>query len=805
MLYTKLTSPLGLARSSVTARQLSTLTTRSIPRARVSSFVSSSFIQTSASQLSSARCSRLDASSSLAYAIRSLSQSTRSAEAATATATSTQDEYIPQDDAVSESGAAVQAKGKRVKDDTFASLKGSINPSLLKALTVKPFAYTTMSAVQQSVLHLLPELASGVGESAAPMPDGQGRDMLVKAKTGTGKTIAFLVPALEARLRSIEDVRNGKFSKPWLEMLQRHRPELDVSSLKKKELEEIVKQFVNNTVGTLVLSPTRELATQIADEAKKLLQHQPELKVQLLVGGASRNFQINDWRRSRPDVVVATPGRILDLLNDVGMIREAMTACRTLILDEADTLLEMGFRDDLQAIMRHLPAKVDRQNMLFSATVSPEIRAIARASLEKDHRFVDCVPAGEENVHKHIPQYATVLESAEEQIPHVLRLIAHDQLINPGKSKTIVFAPTTKMTELLADVIRGAQRHLPAPTSSVYEIHSKKDQRARFNTSDRFRKDKSGASVLVTSDVSARGVDYPGTTRVIQVGIPSSKDQYIHRIGRTGRAGAQGRSDIVLQNFERGFLYYQLDDLPVNQLHVDDLVQEVETLSKRFDESPEEFAAPEELVQEARKYAKSYEFQKGIRGREKNLSAARPPAKIRGPLTGKFATETLTPLIENSLQSLEEEDAVRETFNSLLGFYLGKGDELRTNKMSVLDGLKQWTVEAGRMERPPHLSDAFMQKLGISLRDRNGGSSGRRFNAGGRGGSGGSRSFGRGRFSKDDNDGSSGRFAVDGRGPSRDSRGGSRSSGGRGGSSSWGSGRDARESRFGRDSSASKW
>lgn len=712
------------------------------------------------------------------------------------------------------------SKSSRVKDGTFASLKGAINPALLKALTVKPFEYTDMSAVQQSVLHLLPELASGVGESAAPMPDGQGRDMLVKAKTGTGKTIAFLVPALEARLRSIDDVRNGKFSKPWLEMLQRHRPELDVSTLEKKELADIVKQFTNNTVGALVLSPTRELATQIAEEAKKLLTHKPDLKVQLLVGGASRNFQINDWRRSRPDVVVATPGRLLDLLNDVGMIREAMTACRTLILDEADTLLEMGFRDDLQAIMQHLPAKVDRQNMLFSATVSPEIRAIARASLQKDHRFIDCVPAGEENVHKHIPQYATVLESAEEQIPHVLRLIAHDQLVNPGKSKVIVFAATTKMTELFANVIRDTQRHLPASTgSNVYEIHSKKDQRSRFNTSDRFRKDQSGSSVLVTSDVSARGVDYPGTTRVIQVGIPSSKDQYIHRIGRTGRAGAQGRSDIVLQNFERGFLHFQLDDLPVTQLHVDDLTQEVEALAQRFDESPQEFAVPKEVIKAAE--AKIQDARKVGRGRDFSKPRPSGPASIKGPLTGKYNTATLSPLIESAIQSLDEEEGVRETFNSLLGFYLGKGDELRTNKMSVLDGLKQWAVEAGGLDQPPYLSEMFLRKLGVSSRDTRGGSGGSssprggNFRAGGRGYNDGPRSFGRGRFSKDGN----GRDARDGRDTrnfrderpgrdnrdgrdSRDSRGPPRSSGGR---SSWGSGRDAREGRFGRDNSADKW
>lgn len=804
MLYTKLASPLGLARPLAAARQLSTLTARSTLRTRLSPSAASTSLRQSLPATQQNCLARPKLVSSLAKAIRGLSQSARPSKPAVAAAAATE-ASVHDDSVVHGAKEARDSKSSIAKDETFASLKNSIHPSILKALTVKPFEYTTMSAVQQSVLHLLPEVASGVGESATSMPDGQGRDMLVKAKTGTGKTIAFLVPALEARLRSIKDVRNGKFSKPWLDMLQRHRPDLDVTSLKKNELEQIAKQFVNNTVGALILSPTRELATQIANEAKKLLTHQPDLKVQLLVGGASRNFQINDWRRSRPDVVVATPGRILDLLNDVGMIREAMTACRTLILDEADTLLEMGFRDDLQAIMRHLPAKIDRQNMLFSATVSPEIRAIARASLQPDHRFIDCVPAGEENVHKHIPQFATVLESAEEQLPHVLRLIAHDQLINPGKSKTIVFAPTTKMTELLADVIRDTQRQLPASSgSSVYEIHSKKDQRARFNTSDRFRKDQSGASVLVTSDVSARGVDYPGTTRVIQVGVPSNKDQYIHRIGRTGRAGAKGRSDIVLQNFERGFLHFQLDDLPVTQLHVEDLAQEVETLAKRFDESPQEFAVPTEVLEAAK--AKIQDIKRNNRTRDDKVSRVKGPVSIRGPLSGKYSTETLLPLIRDSLKSADEEDGVREAFSSLLGFYLGRGDELRASKMSVLEGLKLWSTQAGGLERPPHMGDAFLQKLGISARDLRGGGGfsprrGGSAYAGGRRDDG-SRSFGRGRFNKDNGGGRDGRDGRDFR-DSRDSRGGPRSSGG--GRGSWGSGRDARESRFGRDSSADKW
>ncbi len=107
----------------------------------------------------------------------------------------------------------------------------------------------------------------------------------------------------------------------------------------------------------------------------------------------------------------------------------------------------------------------------------------------------------------------------------------------------------------------------------------------------------------------------------------------------------------MLQNFERGFLYYQLDDLPVNQLHVDDLAQEVETMAKRFDEAPEEFAVPEELVQAAK--AKVKDARKGGRGMDRSSGRVRPPAEIKGPLTGKYSTKALTPLIEESLSALE--------------------------------------------------------------------------------------------------------------------------------------------------------
>ncbi len=428
------------------------------------------------------------------------------------------------EDVLAEEQQTTSSNGAEEERSKFSSLEGKLSPKTFRAVTKAPFHYETMSEVQKSVLHLLPELAAG----QAQLPDGQGRDLLVKARTGTGKTLGFLIPAIEARAQAIKRVAAGDYPAAWKELFQRNRPEVDLSdpsSLSSKERAMIAEQYCNNTVGTLVLSPTRELATQIANEARKLQTHHREMGVQLLVGGQDRGRQIREWSRSRPDVVVATPGRMLDMVSDVAMVREAMSACSTLVLDEADTLLEMGFAQELKNILQHLPeAGAKRHTMLFSATVSPEIRKIARASLAKEHRFIDCVPAGEENTHQHIPQFATVLPDASLQIPYILSLIAHDQLVNAGRSKVIVFAPTTRLTQLVAEVLRAMRRHLPLGAgSSLFEIHSKKDQNARFRVSNGFRQDRSGGSVLVTSDVSARGVDYPARRASSRSASPSPR------------------------------------------------------------------------------------------------------------------------------------------------------------------------------------------------------------------------------------------------------------------------------------------
>ena len=338
-----------------------------------------------------------------------------------------------------------------------------------------------------------------------------------------------------------------------------------------------------------------------------------------------------------------------------------------LILDEADTLLEMGFREDIQAISSFLEKTPERQTFLFSATVSREIQQIARATLDKNHRFIDCVPADSSPVHAHVPQYHTVLPTAAHQLPHILRLLAHDQLLHPGKSKTIIFLPTTKLTQLFSTFVRELSGTcLPAGRNSrVYEIHSKRTMESRTKTSQQFRQDR-GNSVLISSDVSARGVDYPGVTRVIQVGIPSSTDQYVHRVGRTGRGKDKiGRADLVLLPWEIGFVTWQLTDIALKPVTVTELTSQVKQLCEK--KNPDAAVILDDVEKEA-----------------KELALKLDP------------------------------EAVKETLASLLGYYVGKSSELRVQRPIIVEGLKQWTVDACGLPEPPYISESFLQKLGFS-------------------------------------------------------------------------------------------
>ncbi|KAF8067692.1 P-loop containing nucleoside triphosphate hydrolase protein, partial [Lyophyllum atratum] len=241
-------------------------------------------------------------------------------------------------------------------------------------------------------------------------------------------------------------------------------------------------------------------------------------------------------------------------------------------------------RSDIDAIKELLPPVAERQIFLFSATVSKAIQEVAEQSRAPNHEFINCVTSDTSPVDAHVKRYYTVLPNAKDQIPHTLRLIAHDQLLNSGSTKAIIFLPTMKMTQLFATAIREMSRSvLPAGrNTNVYEIHSKKAMESRTRASSSFRNDTSGASILVTSDVSARGVDYPGVTHVIQVGIPGSTEQYVHRVRKH-----PGRGDLILLLWEMGLVKQRLSAVPLKPL----TTQELEELAKAFDNDPSAFFA----------------------------------------------------------------------------------------------------------------------------------------------------------------------------------------------------------------------
>jgi ATP-dependent RNA helicase MSS116 len=194
----------------------------------------------------------------------------------------------------------------------FSSIKDLISPETYEAITYKPHQLKNMTPVQAAVLQLIPQLTQHHTE-LQPGPDGRlpPRDLMVRAKTGTGKTLAFLVPAIEARLAAIERAK---------------KQALEQAGLTKDRMYEAraVRAFTRTDAGTLIISPTRELATQIANEALKLTHHHDGFEVRLFVGGNSKREQMRGWMRGRRDIVVATPGRLRDLLQSEPSISEGL-------------------------------------------------------------------------------------------------------------------------------------------------------------------------------------------------------------------------------------------------------------------------------------------------------------------------------------------------------------------------------------------------------------------------------------------------------------------------------------------------
>jgi ATP-dependent RNA helicase RhlE len=339
-----------------------------------------------------------------------------------------------------------------------------------------------------AALGLVPPLADAVARAGydtptpiqlqAIPPQLEGRDILGVAQTGTGKTAAFALPILQAILA----------------MKGRPSP---------------------RTCRALVLAPTRELAVQI-EASFRTYAGGARLGTLLVLGGMSRSAQIRALERGLV-VVVATPGRLTDLMDDRAI---RLDETRFVVLDEADRMLDMGFIKPVRTIVSRLHPR--RQSALFSATMPPEVAGLAESFL-KDPVRVAVAPQA--TTVERIDQRVELLETAAKRG----RLAA--LLGDPAVTRSIVFARTKRGADRVA-------QNLEKDGVAAEVIHGNKAQNARQRALGAFRQGK--VRVLVATDIVARGIDVPGVSHIINYDLPDEPENYVHRIGRTARNGADG-------------------------------------------------------------------------------------------------------------------------------------------------------------------------------------------------------------------------------------------------------------------------
>jgi ATP-dependent RNA helicase RhlE len=324
----------------------------------------------------------------------------------------------------------------------------------------------------------------------------EGRDLLGLAQTGTGKTAAFSLPSL-------------------------HRLAMDPKPRRAA------------SCRMLVLSPTRELAAQIADNMKFYAKHLP-LSIQCIFGGVPAPKQARALVGGT-DILVATPGRLLDLIDQRAL---TLRDVEIFVLDEADQMMDLGFIHALKRVARLLPAQ--RQSLFFSATMPQDIEALGRQFINNPVK-VEVAP--QSTTAERVEQYATFVSQAEKQALLTIKL--REGLASGEIDRTLVFSRTK----------HGADRIVRFLTPAGIEaaaIHGDKSQAQRTAALKGFRDGK--VKVLVATDIAARGIDVTGVSHVFNFDIPNVAEQYVHRIGRTGRAGANGIALSFVADDEKPYL-----------------------------------------------------------------------------------------------------------------------------------------------------------------------------------------------------------------------------------------------------------
>jgi ATP-dependent RNA helicase MSS116 len=262
-----------------------------------------------------------------------------------------------------------------------------------------------------------------------------------------------------------------------------------------------------------------------------------------------------------PTILVATPGRLDDILGEEH-VRERFTHLKTVILDEADQMLDAGFAPAVKKILRRIPPKSDGwQGMCFSATLPREVLDIAKIVLFPGFTHISTVDPNEVPTHERVPQFYSVVPAVGDTFKALSALIQEEYNQDPTDFKAIVFGTTANGVGLLYDLYKQA-----LPQFQVYELHSRMSQPMRTRTTTQFKEAKGG--ILFASDVVGRGMDFPNVGLVIQLGLPSTTEQYVHRVGRTARAGKDGRAVLLL--FSKEAFFPQVNrTLPIKPYPVD--------------------------------------------------------------------------------------------------------------------------------------------------------------------------------------------------------------------------------------------
>ncbi|GAB1155720.1 DEAD/DEAH box helicase [Paenibacillus illinoisensis] len=326
--------------------------------------------------------------------------------------------------------------------------------------------------VLQAITELGFEEATPIQSKSIPIAL-EGKDLIGQAQTGTGKTAAFGIPLISKISKSDEKIR------------------------------------------ALIMAPTRELAIQVAEEIEKLTRFKG-LRSLPIYGGQDIVRQIRALKR-KPQIIIGTPGRLLDHINRKTIKLEDV---QTVVLDEADEMLDMGFMEDIQSILKQVPA--DRQTMLFSATMPPNIQKLAQQFLNNPEH-VSVIP-------KQVS--APLIDQAYIEVPERQKFEALSRLLDMESPElAIVFGRTKRRVDELAEALQKRGY-------SADGLHGDLSQNQRDTVMRKFR--DGSIDVLVATDVAARGLDVSGVTHVVNFDLPQDPESYVHRIGRTGRAGKEG-------------------------------------------------------------------------------------------------------------------------------------------------------------------------------------------------------------------------------------------------------------------------